>query len=256
MATALATVAVVLAVLALVAGLLALRTLGRLRRSVGLLGRGPDGRRESFVETTTRFITLTEQTRSEFEQLNLSMLAALERYDTAARARSGEAEGIVAEAAAGVRAETAAQIEASRADMTAALDQIRTVVERELAQLRDALDADRTAAFADIANDRQRAAGADAAAKERLGATLERIDRVIDAALRRVALVRFDAFDDLSGRLSFSLALLDGRGDGITLTSLAGHSDTRLYAKPINAGAAATDLSPEEQDAVAAALAE
>ncbi len=66
--------------------------------------------------------------------------------------------------------------------------------------------------------------------------------------------VRFDAFDDLSGRLSFSLALLDGRGDGLALTSLAGRNETRLYVKPINAGQAEAELSPEERQAVDAAL--
>ena len=71
----------------------------------------------------------------------------------------------------------------------------------------------------------------------------------------RFAQVRFDAFDDLGGRQSFCVALLDGHGDGIALTSIAGRADTRTYVKPINAGDSDVDLSPEERRAVTAALA-
>lgn len=73
-------------------------------------------------------------------------------------------------------------------------------------------------------------------------------------ALRNVALVRYDAFTDMSGRLSFSLALLDSRGDGIALSAIAGHADTRVYAKGVSAGKGEHELSPEEKQAVAAAL--
>ena len=75
-------------------------------------------------------------------------------------------------------------------------------------------------------------------------------------SLRNVALVRFDAFDDLSGRASFALALLDDAGDGITLTSIAGRTDSRTYAKGIVAGKCEQELSPEESEAVAAAVAQ
>jgi hypothetical protein len=78
--------------------------------------------------------------------------------------------------------------------------------------------------------------------------------RSVDTVLRRVALVRYDAFDDLSGRLSFSLALLDDNGNGVTLTSIASASDTRLYAKSLAGGVGEHALSPEEEQAVKAAL--
>jgi hypothetical protein len=77
-----------------------------------------------------------------------------------------------------------------------------------------------------------------------------------DGLLRNVALVRYDAFDGMSGRLSFSLALLDESGDGITISALAGQTDTRVYAKGVAGGKAADQLlSPEEHQAVDAALA-
>ncbi|MGN6605871.1 MAG: DUF4446 family protein [Jatrophihabitans sp.] len=73
-------------------------------------------------------------------------------------------------------------------------------------------------------------------------------------ALSNVALVRYDAFGEMSGRMSFSLALLDGNGDGITLTALAGTSTTSVYAKGVRNGQGEHDLSPEEQQAVSTAL--
>jgi Protein of unknown function (DUF4446) len=75
----------------------------------------------------------------------------------------------------------------------------------------------------------------------------------VDTTLRRVAVVRFDAFPDLAGRLSFSAAILDESGSGLVLTSIAGRSETRLYAKTVTAGGASDDLSPEEVQAVKAA---
>jgi len=87
-----------------------------------------------------------------------------------------------------------------------------------------------------------------------LAKTVSSINTTVGSVLRRVALVRYDAFDDLGGRLSFSLALLDDGGNGITLTSIAGTSDTRLYAKSLTAGVGEHALSPEEEQAVRAAL--
>ena len=74
-------------------------------------------------------------------------------------------------------------------------------------------------------------------------------------ALTHVALVRYDAFSELSGRLSFSLALLDDHGDGVTISAIAGSADTRVYAKAVADGKGEHELSPEEQQAVSAAVA-
>lgn len=81
-------------------------------------------------------------------------------------------------------------------------------------------------------------------------------DRAGDApgALRNVALVRYDAFSEMSGRLSFSLALLDEKGDGVTISAISGSGDTRVYAKGVADGKGEHDLSPEEQQAVSSAL--
>jgi hypothetical protein len=74
-----------------------------------------------------------------------------------------------------------------------------------------------------------------------------------NGALRHVALVRYDAFTEMSGRMSFSLALLDDAGDGVAITAMTGRTDTRVYAKAILDGKGEHELSPEERQAVAAA---
>jgi hypothetical protein len=69
-------------------------------------------------------------------------------------------------------------------------------------------------------------------------------------AVRRTALVRYDAFGDMGGRLSWSLAVLDERGNGVVLTSIHGRSEARTYAKDVAGWTSDQQLSPEEQDAI------
>lgn len=70
-------------------------------------------------------------------------------------------------------------------------------------------------------------------------------------ALRHLAVVRYDAFDEMGGRLSWSLALLDDGGDGVVLTSIRGRNEARTYAKSVAAWSSDQELSPEESEAVA-----
>jgi hypothetical protein len=87
--------------------------------------------------------------------------------------------------------------------------------------------------------------------------TLEAVQatsRDVSSVLRNIALVRYDAFADMSGRISFSLALLDERGDGVTISAIAGRTDTSVYAKGVAAGKGEHELSPEERQAVSSAL--
>ena len=69
------------------------------------------------------------------------------------------------------------------------------------------------------------------------------------AALRHVSVVRYDAFPDMGGHQSWSVALLDDAGDGLVLTSVHGRSDARTYAKAIGGWVAEQELSPEERQA-------
>ena len=72
-------------------------------------------------------------------------------------------------------------------------------------------------------------------------------------ALRHVAVVRYDAFGDMGGRLSFSAAIVDDRGDGLVLSSIHARGESRTYAKGVVGGSSDATLTPEEQQALAAA---
>jgi hypothetical protein len=76
----------------------------------------------------------------------------------------------------------------------------------------------------------------------------------IEGSVRNVALLRYDAFEDVGGRLSFSCALLDDQGNGVVLTSINGRQETRVYAKPVTQGTSTHNLSLEEDEAIRRAL--
>jgi hypothetical protein len=72
----------------------------------------------------------------------------------------------------------------------------------------------------------------------------------VSDALRHLAVVRYDAFGDMGGHLSWSLALLDDAGNGVVLTSIHGRSDARTYAKNVSDWTCDQQLSPEEEEAI------
>lgn len=72
-------------------------------------------------------------------------------------------------------------------------------------------------------------------------------------ALKHLAVVRYDAFGDMGGHLSWSVALCDDAGNGVVLTSIHGRSEARTYAKSISGWACEQPLSPEEDEALGAA---
>ena len=72
-------------------------------------------------------------------------------------------------------------------------------------------------------------------------------------ALRHVAVVRYDAFGDMGGRLSFSAAVIDDHGDGLVFSSIHARGESRTYAKGVVGGTSDATLTPEEQQALAAA---
>jgi hypothetical protein len=85
----------------------------------------------------------------------------------------------------------------------------------------------------------------------RLGTAEDRMDRAI--AYRGV--LRYDAYNELSGRQSASIALLDATRSGIVLSSIHHRDQARLYVKQVRDGASEIALSPEEEEAVRLALA-
>lgn len=71
-----------------------------------------------------------------------------------------------------------------------------------------------------------------------------------EQTFRHLSTVRYDAFADMGGQMSWSLALLDDNGDGVVLTSIHGRSDARMYLKDVRAWASDQQLSPEEDQAI------
>jgi len=78
--------------------------------------------------------------------------------------------------------------------------------------------------------------------------------RRMAGAIQHVGVVRFDAFRDLGGLLSFAVALLDDRGNGLIFSSIYGRSESRTYTKPIVERESKYDLSPEEKEAIRLAM--
>ena len=76
----------------------------------------------------------------------------------------------------------------------------------------------------------------------------------LDGAIAYRALVRYDAYGEMSGHQSTSIALLDARRYGVVLTSIHHRDQARLYAKQVRDGPGEIELSPEEAEAVRLAL--
>src|SRR5262245_46736442 len=84
---------------------------------------------------------------------------------------------------------------------------------------------------------------------------LSRVDRRVDGAITNTAVVRFDAYENLGGKQSASVALLDATRSGTVVTAIQGRDYARIYVKDIERGTASVALSPEEQTAVERAMA-
>lgn len=78
--------------------------------------------------------------------------------------------------------------------------------------------------------------------------------RRMAGAVQHVGVVRYDAFRDLGGLLSFSVACLDDRGNGLIMSSIYGRTESRTYAKPIVELSSNYELSPEEREAIRLAM--
>lgn len=79
--------------------------------------------------------------------------------------------------------------------------------------------------------------------------SLAELERQVAAHIQRVAVKRFNPFDDVGGDQSFSVAFLDGENNGVVVSSLHSRSGTRVYAKPVEAGKSVDfELSKEEKE--------
>ncbi len=90
----------------------------------------------------------------------------------------------------------------------------------------------------------------------RLAALESGVTQVIDAIPRTVqgvGVIRYNPFPDMGGNMSFSLALLDGRANGVVISVLNDRNGSRVYGKAVESGASTHPLSDEEQKALALA---
>ena len=76
----------------------------------------------------------------------------------------------------------------------------------------------------------------------------------ISLSLQRIGTVHFDAYDDVTGKFSFSTAILNELNSGIILTSLYGHNSCNTYIREVENGTAKTFLLEEEKQALAKAI--
>jgi TolA-binding protein len=88
----------------------------------------------------------------------------------------------------------------------------------------------------------------------RLDTRLGMVEERLDGTVAYHGLVRYDAYNEMSGRQSTSIALLDGRRSGVVLSSIHHREQARLYAKLIREGEGELQLSPEEAEAIRQAL--
>jgi Protein of unknown function (DUF4446) len=89
----------------------------------------------------------------------------------------------------------------------------------------------------------------------RLDGRLDGAETALGRAITHRALVRYDAYNELSGRQSTSIALLDAERSGIVLSCIHHRDQARVYAKQVRDGHGELELSPEEAEAVRIALA-
>jgi Protein of unknown function (DUF4446) len=90
---------------------------------------------------------------------------------------------------------------------------------------------------------------------ERLDERMAAAEARLDGAIAYRSLVRYDAYGELSGHQSTSLALLDAARNGVVLSCIAHRDTARLYCKQVHDGRGEFELSPEEDEAIRLALA-
>jgi hypothetical protein len=76
----------------------------------------------------------------------------------------------------------------------------------------------------------------------------------IDGSIAYTSLIRYDAYGEMSGRQSTTLALLDSQRTGVVVSSILHRDQARMYVKQLHRGEPELELSPEELEAVEAAM--
>ena len=97
-------------------------------------------------------------------------------------------------------------------------------------------------------------ASANAIAVESLEGRLQNVEARLPYAVSYVGVVAYDAFGNIAGNQSRSIAMLNQRGDGIVLSLLVSRGETVFFTKQVTNGRGSEELSPEEAAAVDRAL--
>ncbi|MGI8580022.1 MAG: DUF4446 family protein [Solirubrobacteraceae bacterium] len=87
-------------------------------------------------------------------------------------------------------------------------------------------------------------------AMRHLHTRMDQAETRLDGAIAYRALVRYDAYNEMSGRQSTSIALLDASRSGVVVSSIHHRDQARLYVKQVHDGRGELELSPEEREAV------
>lgn len=90
--------------------------------------------------------------------------------------------------------------------------------------------------------------------QNKLAEYCNKLDNDLQKCVQKVGIVRYNAFKDSNSDLSFSIALLDEKNNGIILNSIYGRDNSNIYAKPIKDGVSTYILSDEEKQALDIAM--
>lgn len=89
---------------------------------------------------------------------------------------------------------------------------------------------------------------------EKLDQLAKRMEKTLRHSLQSLGIVRFNPFSDVGGDQSFAIALVDGHGNGVVISSLYGRHDLKVYAKPLKKWESEYTLTDEEKEAIARAF--
>lgn len=89
---------------------------------------------------------------------------------------------------------------------------------------------------------------------EQILALVQNLDNKMNGCLQRVGMVRFNAFEDIGGEMSFALAILDENSTGFIISNIYGRQESHVYLRPVKQGKSVCFLLPEEEKALQEAL--
>ncbi|UOF91744.1 DUF4446 family protein [Fodinisporobacter ferrooxydans] len=90
--------------------------------------------------------------------------------------------------------------------------------------------------------------------QKQLSISIESLEQRITNKLGTIGVIRFNAFGNTGSDLSYAVALLNSKGDGVVLSSIYGREESRTYAKPVTQGSSTYPLTEEEKLAIQKAL--